>query len=257
MKRKNEKVPGFDEIIFENRNKEYGAFDLRKHYLPATCFSILGAVSLVTILVFIISFTVERDVKARTGKDLVVIIKPDPFIQDPNKLKLPEPVKLKVDNNLERYLAPIIVEKVDSTDKTLAAASALDSIKDKPVDPDIVVVTNPDPVVPVEPEPAIYVEEMPSFPGGDEALLKFISRTIKYPEDAVENNMEGKVLLRFVVSSDGSVKRVEIIKGVHPVLDQEAIRVVSLLPKWKPGKQNGKAVPVWFSVPVTFRLTRN
>lgn len=257
MKSKNEKVPGFDEIIFENRNKEYGAFDLRKRYSAATCFSVLGGVSFITALVLTIFFTMERDVKAKTEPGPIVIITTDPLIQDPDKIKPPEPEKPKIDIDQVKYLAPVVVEKADSADKTMVAVSALDPLKDKPVDLVVETNINPDPVIPVEPDPVVSVEEMPFFPGGDDALLKFISETIRYPQDAVENNLEGKVVLRFVVSSDGSVKRVEIIKGIHPVLDQEAIRVVSLLPKWRPGKQNGKAVPVWFYVPVTFRLTRN
>jgi protein TonB len=100
----------------------------------------------------------------------------------------------------------------------------------------------------------IKVEESPVFPGGEIALLKYIAENTKYPQEAAENNIQGKVIVKFAVSSDGSVKRIEILRGVHPTLDQEAMRVVSTLPLWKPGKQNGKPVSVWFMVPVSFEL---
>ena len=125
--------------------------------------------------------------------------------------------------------------------------------------PDIIIEPAGDPVIIVkeEPEPKIFVEEMPVFPGGDMALMKFIYDNIKYPAEAADNNVEGRVVLKFVVSADGSVTRIQVLKGVHPVLDREAERVVSMFPKWKPGRQNGEPVPVWFTVPVTFTLKKN
>ena len=111
--------------------------------------------------------------------------------------------------------------------------------------------------IPVEPEPAIVVQEMPEFPGGEAALLKFVGDNVKYPSDAQNNNIQGKVILRFVVRSDGSVDRIEVLRGIDPSLDNEAVRVVKTLPRFKPGKQGGVAVPVWFLLPVTFRLENN
>lgn len=106
-----------------------------------------------------------------------------------------------------------------------------------------------------EPEPVIFAEQMPEFPGGIEALKKFIAENIKYPQQAQENDIQGTVYLRFVVTSKGTVGEVQIIRGVHPLLDQEAVRVVKSLPKFKPGMQGGRAVPVWFSVPIVFQLS--
>ncbi len=107
---------------------------------------------------------------------------------------------------------------------------------------------------PVEIKPRVVVEEMPEFPGGNTALLKFISENIKYPAEAQNNSIQGRVSLKFVVNPDGSVGRIEIILGIDPLLDEEAIRVVRSLPKFIPGKQGGVAVPVWFSLPVRFKL---
>jgi protein TonB len=100
----------------------------------------------------------------------------------------------------------------------------------------------------------VVVEEMPTFPGGDAELMKFINSNIAYPEIAKENNIQGRVILRFCVTYKGAVDQVTVLKPVDPALDNEAIRVIKMLPTWKPGKQGGKAVNVWYSVPVTFQL---
>ncbi len=98
------------------------------------------------------------------------------------------------------------------------------------------------------------VEEMPEFPGGELALRKFIAQSIKYPVIAQENGIQGKVYVNFVVDRDGSVTNAKIARGVDPSLDKEAMRVVNSLPKWKPGKQRGKAVKVSYTVPINFVL---
>ncbi len=102
--------------------------------------------------------------------------------------------------------------------------------------------------------PFVAVEEMPEFPGGDGALLKFIGKNTIYPENAKNHNIQGRVIVRFCVSARGSVSQVSVLKGVSPELDQEAMRVVKTLPSFKPGRQGGKAVPVWYMVPITFAL---
>ena len=109
-------------------------------------------------------------------------------------------------------------------------------------------------VIEEETTPYVAVEQMPQFPGGNEALLKYISTHLKYPVIAAENGIEGTVTLRFVVSPTGEVTKVEILRQLDPSCDKEAIRVIKSLPQWVPGKQNGKPVPVYFTVPVRFRL---
>lgn len=106
------------------------------------------------------------------------------------------------------------------------------------------------------PQDSIYeiVEVMPVFPGGETGMMKYLSDNIKYPEEAMKADIEGRVLTRFIINSDGSISDVEISKSVHPLLDAEAIRVVKAMPKWTPGKVNGKAVKVRFMLPITFRL---
>lgn len=98
------------------------------------------------------------------------------------------------------------------------------------------------------------VEEMPEFPGGEQALHKFLASNIEYPVIAQENGIQGRVYVKFVVNTDGSITDVEIARGVDPSLDKEALRVVRSMPKWKPGKQRGKAVRVSYTVPINFVL---
>jgi TonB family protein len=105
-------------------------------------------------------------------------------------------------------------------------------------------------------EPFVVVEEMPMFPGGDAALLKYITDNIRYPESAKTNNISGRVIIRFDVNSEGKAEEATVLRGVDPSLDEEAIRVVNSLPVFSPGKQGGKPVPVYYMVPVTFSLTK-
>ena len=95
---------------------------------------------------------------------------------------------------------------------------------------------------------------MPYFPGGDSALLAYISQNTKYPEAAKRNGISGRVIVRFCITSKGTVNQVSVLKGVDPELDKEAIRVISALPDFNPGKQEGVPVPVWYMVPITFTV---
>ena len=101
----------------------------------------------------------------------------------------------------------------------------------------------------------VVVEKMPEFPGGQQALFKYLSENVKYPVIAQENGIQGRVICQFVVNKDGSIVDVEVVRsGGDPSLDKEAIRVIKSMPKWKPGKQRGKPVRVKFTVPVSFKL---
>lgn len=102
--------------------------------------------------------------------------------------------------------------------------------------------------------PYVVVEEMPMFPGGDSTLIDYINKNTKYPESAKLNKIQGKVIVRFCVSANGSVDRISVLRGVNPDLDTEAVRVIGSLPPFKPGRQGGKAVPVWYMAPIDFKL---
>ena len=114
-------------------------------------------------------------------------------------------------------------------------------------------------VVEVEPEPEeeeifMVVEDQPEFPGGTAALLEYLRKNIKYPAICRENNIQGRVLVTFIVNKDGAIVEPEVVKSVNPSLDKEALRVISSMPNWKPGSQRGKPVRVKYTVPVNFRL---
>jgi len=98
------------------------------------------------------------------------------------------------------------------------------------------------------------VEVKPTFPGGDEALMEFVSNNCKYPSQAINRDIEGRVFVQFTIGVDGVVRDITVAKGVNKYLDKEAVRVVSLLPAWTPGMHNGEKVPVIFVVPINFRL---
>ena len=251
MKRKNEKVPGFDEIIFENRNKEYGAYNLRKQYNSATSISILGGVAFCGMLFVALSFSTEKG-KASDDPTIVIIdmanpILPDPVIPETRPPSgIPESMKNlapEVTSDTTEILIPLL-----TTDEILATTQNTD------INDTVKFIETSDPVIPVEPEPYVTVKEMPEFPGGIPALMEFISKNLTYPEEAVENNIQGRVVLKFVVRADGSVGRIEIVGGIDQSLNEEAIKVVKSLPAFRPGRQDGVPVPVWFIIPVLFRL---
>ena len=98
------------------------------------------------------------------------------------------------------------------------------------------------------------VEQMPEYPGGPSALIEYLSQNVKYPEDAKQQKIEGRVLATFVVETDGSISNVEVVKPAFPSLDAEAVRLLSAMPKWTPGMQSGKVVRVKFTVPINFSL---
>lgn len=100
----------------------------------------------------------------------------------------------------------------------------------------------------------VVVEQQPEFPGGNAAMMKFLSDNIRYPVIAQENGIQGRVICNFVVERDGSITDVQVVRGVDPSLDREAIRVIQQMPRWAPGKQRGSAVRVRFTLPVVFRL---
>ena len=113
------------------------------------------------------------------------------------------------------------------------------------------------PVTSLAPQDSVFhvVEEMPEFPGGMQAMMQFIASNVKYPSIAQKNGVQGRVITQFTVGKDGSITDAKVLRSVDPYLDKEALRVISVMPKWKPGKQGGKAVATRFTVPVVFRLT--
>jgi len=257
MKRKKEKVPGFDDIIFRDRNREYGAYDLRRRYGSTMSISLVAGL-LVGGSFFLVPYFTQDPVDFQPGEIINIVAEPDAsLLTPPPPPEAPEPPKAPPEAlNSLRLLPPEVVADGQETGDGLLPTDLLnkeitDGDATDEIPPDL---TTADPIVPVEPEPYVIVQEMPSFPGGKEELMRYISENVVYPRDAVENRIQGTVYLRFVVSKTGDVTRVEVTRGASPLLDNEALRVISGMPKWKPGKQDGNPVPVWFAVPVVFVL---
>jgi len=108
----------------------------------------------------------------------------------------------------------------------------------------------------IEDKPVYGVEQMPQFPGGDEELLKFIKNNLRYPKEAAEKGIEGRVTIRFVVGKTGVVTDVTVIRGLDPSCDAEALRVVKMMPTWTPGRQSGRDVPVYYTLPIVYKLQK-
>lgn len=156
-----------------------------------------------------------------------------------------------------RYVPPVVVDSVKPEEavQLMTADQAVVEVQNTEVVEEVQVVAEEvQEKDEADAEPFVVVEEMPMFPGGEAALLQYIAEHTQYPEVAKENNVQGKVIVRFCVTSKGGVDKVSILKGVDPELDKEAIRVVQTLPAFKPGKQGGKPVPVWYMVPINFTL---
>jgi protein TonB len=255
MKRNENMVPEFDEIIFKNRNKSYGAYDLRKRYKSATSISILSGIAFSVILMTALSFSTEEG-KASADPETVIIIISEPLLQEP--VTPPEVKPPAVSEPVAKYQVPEVTN--DSTQVTVDIPITDDLIRttiNGDLNDTMRVIEPTDPILPAEDKIFIAVEESPEYPGGIPELMNYISQNLKYPSEAVLNNIQGKVILKFVVNADGSVDRVELLRSIDPLLDNEAIRVVSSLPRFKPGKQGGVPVRVWFSIPFSFKLRDN
>jgi protein TonB len=255
MKRNEEIVPGFDEIVFENRNREYGAYDLRKRYNAAAGISIIGSVAICTALLLALSVSSDKGI-ATAGPTNVLIILDAPEIAEPVSAPPPKPPDAPVDA-VHNMKPEVTDDTLKITDFIPTTDDLVNSAVNKGIGDTIVYSEPADPVIPDKTEPRIFVEEMPEYPGGIPELLKFVAANLKYPEEAIAANIEGKVILKFVVNTDGSTDRIEVLRSVDPLLDNEAVRVVKSLPLFRPGKQGGVAVPVWFTIPVVFRLNNN
>lgn len=155
-----------------------------------------------------------------------------------------------------KYVPPVVVDSVkpEEAAQLMTADQAQVEVQNTDVGVEVQVEVKEEVQEEAEPEPFVVVEEMPMFPGGDAELLKYIGEHTQYPDVAKENNIQGRVIVRFCVTSKGGVSQVSVLKGVDPELDKEAVRVVNSLPTFKPGKQGGKPVPVWYMVPITFTL---
>lgn len=253
-------TPSFDDIVFENRNREYGAYRLRKKYSRNVIIAMLIGVIAIGTAVITPYLNAKAVTKREKRTERQVEIKMENLDAPTEVVAPPPPPPPPAEEVVQqaRYVPPVVVDSVKPEEavQLMTADQAQIEVQDADVNiiEEVAVVAVEVQEEDSEAEPFVVVEEMPMFPGGEVELLKWISDNTQYPEIAKENNIQGKVIVRFCVTSKGTVDRVSILKGVDDELDKEAIRVVQTLPAFKPGKQGGKPVPVWYMVPINFTL---
>lgn len=258
MAKKKEYVESLDEIVFANRNKEYGAYEIRRMYPRfvnrAAAISILAVLISVAVPLIAGYYNQNRLVRddKTVGVEFAELNKPPEDAPPPPPPPPPEALEQKV-----KFTAPVVV-----TD-TVVESDALnqDDLKTQvnvALSEDDFKVEEKQEVKVIEEEEKkpifTVVEEMPGFPGGEESRLKFLQDNIQYPQVAKESGISGTVYVSFVVDSKGKVTDVKVLRGIGGGCDEEAIRVIRLMPHWHPGKQAGKPVRVQFTMPIRFTL---
>ena len=251
-------APAFDDIVFEEgiRNTEL------INYVKSTIVTVLIGLLIGIIIIATAVITPYINAKAAENRakraERQVEIKMENLDQ-PNEQVAPPPPPPPPPTDVvqqQKYVPPVVVDSIKPEDvkQLMTADQAQIEVTNKEVVEVVQQVKEEVQEAEAEAIPFVVVEEMPMFPGGDTELLKYIAEHTQYPEVAKENNIQGRVIVRFCVTAKGGVSQVSVLKGVDPELDKEAIRVVNTLPAFKPGKQGGKPVPVWYMVPITFTL---
>jgi protein TonB len=252
------KAPAFDDIVFEIRNKEYGAYSLRKRYNRNVFISILIGIIILGTAVITPYINAKALENRQKRAERQVEIKMENLDQPNEQVAPPPPPPPPPAEAAQqaKYVPPVVVDSVkpEEAAQLMTSDQAQVEVQNTDVGLEVQEEVKEEVQEEAEPEPFVVVEEMPMFPGGDVELLKYIAEHTQYPDVAKENNIQGRVIVRFCVTSKGAVNQVSVLKGVDPELDAEAVRVVNSLPTFKPGKQGGKPVPVWYMVPITFTL---
>ena len=250
------------DILFDNRNKQYGGYELRKHYnqrVRNAMLTVLG--SCITLSILMSMHTKGSTTVTHASIEITPThIDPPPI----HKIVVPPPVTPPAQPHTNSIaFHPKIVDDQDIIDKPAPTVSELTHST-----PGLTTSNNNDPnslnpgivnthtttttiIAPIAEKPMVWVPQMPEFNGD---IQSYISSNIHYPDAARENNIDGRVTVQFVVNEDGSVSNAKRLKGIGGGCDEEAIRIVSSMPRWKPGKQNGKAVKVYFTLPINFQL---
>jgi protein TonB len=261
MKKIRYDIPDFDDLLFENRNKEYGAYQLRKRY-PRVLFAGVIVSVLIGCSAVILPFIIKpNDEKVLSAGSRFVQMRldnlkpPEEEIYIPPAPPPPESGKMQ---EIIKYIAPEIVDTILSAQNTIAATDEILSQSENTLSE----LTGSGPGDELlsgegtaEEEPYFLVEVMPTFRGGDfNKFRDWIYNRTNYPQAAIDAKIEGTVYLTFIVEKDGTVSNVTVLKGVNPLLDEEAVKVISESPKWSPGLQRGQPVRVRFQIPVSFTL---
>ena len=273
--------PKWVDMVFAGKNKEYGAYQLRKGTSGRNIKALLILVIAAALVGGFLAWKVIEQKKAEEQQaymeamelaNLQKQAKKEEKKKEQVKPKIEPKKEIPVARETQKFTAPVIkkdelvkeenqVKQMDKLDDKVAVGSEdKEGVKDRTVEAvrsEIAVAAPPPPPAPkpeVAPKVIDVVEEMPSFPGGNAALMSYLNSNTKYPVVAQENGVQGRVIISFVVERDGSISDVKVARSVDPSLDREAQRVVKSMPRWTPGKQNGQTVRVKYTVPVVFRL---
>ena len=258
------------DLIFEGKNKEYGAYELRKNspkrHIRALIIVLSSLIFVFTLPTLIKTVMPEREIKDDYGVTKMVQLDPLDQVKEEQIIRQPEappPPELK---STIKFTPPVIKKDEEvrdedemKTQRELTETKVDISVadvkgKDDGSGVDIADLERNKVVVPEPEQIFTHVEQPPQFPGGERAMLEWLGKNIKYPIIAQEQGIKGTVVIRFVVGKSGEVGSVEVMRGVDPSLDKEAMRVVKSMPKWSPGRQNGNPVLVYFTLPVRFVL---
>ena len=274
------------DLVFADKNQEFGAYQLRKesdkrHNLAAL-YTLIG---LIVVFFLIIAYSKYSDYKAEqeaialqeqrekmaAAELLAQEEEPEPEPEpeeqkfEQPEIEVPEEVLATVQvtqiaivdaDKVKNEVMDMETQKEDNTARGVVNQEGSDDADKFKAVQEQVVVKEPEPEKPKEEEIFVAVEQQAEFPGGLPALMKWIGNNIRYPEAAQQNDIQGRVIVKFVVEKDGSIGAADIVKGVDKDLDREAIRVVKKMPKWQPGKNNGVAVRSYFTLPVVFKLAQ-
>ena len=270
--------PKWVDMVFDGKNKSYGAFQLRKGTSSRNIKSLIILVIAAALVGGFLAWKVIEQKQAEQQAAYMEALELSKLQKEAKKQEKKEVVKPKVEPKKEipvarqtqKFTAPVIkkdelvkeenqIKQMDKLDDKVAVGTENhEGTKDRNVEAvrNDIAVNTPPPAPKEEVTNKVFdvVEVMPSFPGGQGALLSYLSSHVKYPVVAQENGVQGRVTVSFVVERDGSITDVHVVRSVDPSLDREAARVVSSMPNWQPGKQNGSAVRVKFNVPVQFKL---
>jgi periplasmic protein TonB len=253
-----------NEIVFANRNQAYGAYALRKKYDRTMMMILLGIVAFIGLGIgvkWVLSLKSEEVAQEQILDMTTIDLTPPPA--DKNEPPPPPPPPPPPVMETVKFVPPVIKDDAVETDppppqEKLSETNVSTVTQEGDGDAVVVPDGNGTGSVIEEKAPEIFtvVEEMPEFPGGPMEMMKYISKNIQYPQMAKEAGLSGKCFLKFVVNGNGNITDVTLLKGVPGCseCDKEAIRVVKSMPNWKPGKQNGRSVPVYFNLPINFQL---
>ncbi len=253
----------FDDIVFEGKNKTYGAYLIRQRSNRATMTALGISVAIFLLAVFlprIISALTPEEVIVNTGPvEVVTALDAPPPLDDATP---PPPVDIPPPAKTIQFVAPKVEENVVEKEEVVldveeAKTTVTSTVTNEgPATVQIDLNQKVEVVVPDPPKVLSFVnvEQKPSFPGGDAAFFKYLGENINYPTFALESEIQGRVLVSFTISESGAITNARVVKGIGGGCDEEALRVIKTMPAWSPGKQNGRPVTVTHTLPVLFRL---